>query len=135
MPCHHFCMHSYIPRPTTPHMSFMTSYFVVVFPLFRFPLFRFIFIFPFLFPLFFLSFPFSFFCFLSFPFYVSFPFPFFLSFFSFSFSFYMSLQVSLALNSSIIAAHPSLTAALSTEASNGRSIVRSFNVRTRLSGT
>ena len=48
---------------------------------------------------------------------------------------YMSIHLSLALNSSIIAAHPSLTSALSTEASNGRSIVRSFNVRTRLSGT
>ena len=48
---------------------------------------------------------------------------------------YMSLHRSLDLNSAIIAAHPSLTCAFSMAASNGRNIVRSFNVLTRLSGT
>ena len=48
---------------------------------------------------------------------------------------YMSLHRSLLSNSSIIAAQPSLTGALRMEGSNGRNIVRSWSLRTRLSGT
>ena len=48
---------------------------------------------------------------------------------------YMSLHKSLLLNSSIITLQPSLTLALRIDGSNGRNIVRSCSLRTRLSGT